>query len=179
MHATDSWMGHYETAWSRPRGVKAASCEHNMWLDMTKCRFADSALLQQLTLLSPNVLSVAHLGVFPRGKFPCFACRFHTRETSKPVSEVYTETQTGPLGKVFPLWATIHTFREFRNGPSFVGCFMSPLYGDAREFRGFHISSPYRGTTVAGCLMSPPCKEHICSWHGGTVPLINTFPCEL
>ena len=62
-------------------------------------------------------------------------------------------------------------FGSSENGPSFVGCFMSPLFGDARDSCGFHISSPHRGTV--------PSRAAPCSLHGGTVTLINTVTCEL
>ena len=52
----------------------------------------------------------------------------------------------GSLVRAIPSWTAIPTYREFRNGPSFAGCFMSPLCGDARDSCGFHISSPHRGT---------------------------------
>ena len=159
--------------WPR-MALKTASCKHNMWLDMTKCRFADAALLQQLTLPSPNLLSVAHLGVLPRGtSHALLAESTHGRRQSQ-------KSNQGPLGKVLPSWATIHTFRDLRNGPFLRGLLHEST---VRRRKGClwvpYIISAQRNSTFAGCLMSSPCKEHICSSHGGTVPLIKTFPCEV
>ena len=104
-----------------------------------------------------------------------FGCAKSCRASRPLYRDINRDPWLGPFprGLPFLLW-------EFRKRAFLRGLLHEST---VRRCKGYlwapYIISAQRNSTVAGCLMSPQCKEHICSSHGGTVPLINTVPCEL
>ena len=104
-----------------------------------------------------------------------FGCAKSCRASRPLYRDINRDPWLGPFprGLPFLLW-------EFRKRAFLRGLLHEST---VRRCKGYlwapYIISAQRNSTVAGWPMSPPCKEHICSSHGGTVPLINSVPCEL
>ena len=101
----------------------------------------------------------------------------HTGDVKARSPKSIPRHNQGPLGKVLPSWATIHTFRDLRNGPFLRGLLHEST---VRRRKGClwvpYIISAQRNSTLAGCLMSPLCGDsrvsagiHISSSHSGTL----------